>query len=91
MSSVTAYRVVQEALTNVLKRAGPCATNVGVDIGTDALVVTVVDDGRGPRNGSRGHGLVGMRERVAVLGGTLDTGAGPSGGFCVRARLPRAR
>ncbi|MGH8978318.1 MAG: sensor histidine kinase [Acidimicrobiia bacterium] len=90
IAGLTAYRVVQEALTNVLKHAGPCATNVGVDVGTDALVVTVIDDGRGPRNGMNGgHGLVGMRERVAVLGGTLDAGAGVAGGFVVRARLPR--
>jgi signal transduction histidine kinase len=88
VAGLTAYRVVQEALTNVLKHAGPCAADVGVEVADDALIVTVVDDGRGPRSMNGGHGLVGMRERVGVLGGTLDAGAGPRGGFCVRAWLP---
>jgi signal transduction histidine kinase len=88
IAGLTAYRVVQEALTNVLKHAGPCATKVHLDIGADALVVAVVDNGCGSRNGSTGHGLVGMRERVSALGGTLDTGTTPGGGFTVRARLP---
>jgi signal transduction histidine kinase len=88
VAGLTAYRVVQEALTNVLKHAGPCHTGVDVEVGTGALVVTVTDDGRGPRALNGGHGLIGMRERVAVLGGRLDAGAGPRGGFCVRAWLP---
>jgi signal transduction histidine kinase len=88
VAGLTAYRVVQEALTNVLKHAGPCATDVEVEVGEDALTVTVVDDGCGPGSMNGGHGLVGMRERVGVLGGTLDAGAGPRGGFSVRARLP---
>jgi signal transduction histidine kinase len=87
-AGLTAYRVVQEALTNVLKHAGPCRTDVAVSFGDDALVVTVTDDGRGPGSPNGGHGLVGMRERVTVLGGTLDAGASPRGGFSVRASLP---
>jgi signal transduction histidine kinase len=88
VAGLTAYRVVQEALTNVLKHAGPCATDVALSVSDDALIVCVVDDGAGPSAGNGGHGLVGMRERVSVLGGTLDAGAGPAGGFAVRARLP---
>jgi signal transduction histidine kinase len=93
---LTAYRVVQEALTNVLKHAGASRAEVGLDFADDALVVSVVDDGAKPRrtpNGlgpsdGGGQGLVGMRERVAVLGGSLDAGPGTEGGFAVRARLP---
>jgi signal transduction histidine kinase len=88
VSGLTAYRVVQEALTNVLKHAGPCRADVGLALADGALVVTVTDDGSGPAGESSGHGLVGMRERVAVVGGTLDAGAAPTGGFTVRARLP---
>ncbi len=88
VAGLTAYRVVQEALTNVLKHAGPCATDVSVAVRDDALVVSVVDDGRGPGVVNGGHGLIGMRERVAVLGGTLDAGEGDHGGFAVRAWLP---
>ena len=74
VAGLTAYRVVQEALTNVLKHAGPCATDIALSVSDDALIVCVVDDGAGPRGGNGGHGLVGMRERVSVLGGTLDAG-----------------
>jgi signal transduction histidine kinase len=88
VAGLTAYRVVQEALTNVLKHAGPCATDVALSVSDDVLLVSVVDDGLGPRSANGGHGLVGMRERVSVLGGTLDAGAVPTGGFAVRARLP---
>ncbi|RLV48251.1 sensor histidine kinase [Nocardioides mangrovicus] len=88
---LTAYRVVQEALTNVRKHAGPDA-HPRVEVWADAgwLHLVVLDDGRGaaaPDDGS-GHGLAGMRERVAVHGGTLVTGARPRGGFEVRAALP---
>ncbi|MGH9209888.1 MAG: sensor histidine kinase [Acidimicrobiales bacterium] len=102
---LTAYRVIQEALTNVLKHAGDASAEIDLEYGDDALVVTVVDDGAsggrsgdttapGPgRNGrgvvaGAGQGLIGMRERVAVLGGSLETGPRPDGGFSVRARLP---
>ncbi|KNB52759.1 sensor histidine kinase [Streptomyces caatingaensis] len=90
---LTAYRVLQEALTNVCKHAGPGArAEVTVRHLPDGLVLTVRDDGGGVRaEGSPpgGHGLVGMRERVAALGGTIETGPrtdAPS--FRVRVRLP---
>ncbi len=86
---LAAYRVVQEALTNVLRHAAARRAEVALAYGDDALVVTVSDDGRGPSGGDGGgHGLAGMRERVAVLGGSLDAGPGAGGGFAVRARLP---
>ena len=86
---LAAYRIVQEALTNVLRHAAARRAEVALAYGDDDLVVTVSDDGRGPAGGdSGGHGLVGMRERVTVLGGSLDAGPGVGGGFAVRARLP---
>lgn len=93
---MAAYRVVQEALTNVLKHAGPTAsTQVRVDWRSDALAVDVVDDGRGasthPRNDGvdvGGNGLTGMAERVAAYGGTLRAGHRRGGGFQVTATLP---
>ena len=90
---LTAYRIVQEALTNTMKHAGPASAEVRVAYHPDALTVVVADDGRGPgfEPGGGGHGLPGMRERVAVYGGELDAGAHPGGGFRVRARLPLDR
>jgi signal transduction histidine kinase len=97
LTGVTAYRVVQEALTNVIKHASAARADVELRFGDDALVVTVTDDGRGSEgraNGPdgagdhQGHGLAGMRERLVMLGGTLDAGPRPGGGFSVRARLP---
>jgi signal transduction histidine kinase len=86
---LSAYRIVQEALTNSVKHAGPARASVRVRCGEQALEVEVVDDGRGPRPGHRpGHGLDGMRERTALLGGELNAGPAPGGGFAVRARLP---
>jgi signal transduction histidine kinase len=97
---VTAYRVVQEALTNVLRHAPASRARVDLDFCDGALVVTVADDGQGTRarpggSGGRsrgapggGHGLIGMRERVVAVGGELDAGPAPGGGFNVRARLP---
>ncbi|RYY46954.1 MAG: sensor histidine kinase, partial [Actinomycetales bacterium] len=86
------FRVVQESLTNVRKHAGPDAT-AEVEVREDGadLVVTVADDGHGAAGSptSGGLGLVGMRERVAVHGGTLDVGPAPGGGWQVRARIPR--
>jgi signal transduction histidine kinase len=90
---LTTYRVVQEALTNVLRHA-PGATGADVDLcfEGDTLLVTVSDDGpptsAAEANGSSGLGLVGMRERVGSLGGSLDAGPCPGGGFKVQARLP---
>jgi len=88
-----AYRVIQEGLTNVLKHAGPAHAHVLVRYGPGALDVEVRDDGRGgPRaNGDgTGHGLIGMRERVSLYGGELQTGPGEHGGFEIRARIPLA-
>ena len=87
---LSAYRIVQEALTNVVKHAGDAAAEVAIRYEAHALELDVVDDGRGRAmslNGS-GHGLIGMRERVALYGGTLKTGKRDSGGYAVRARLP---
>jgi signal transduction histidine kinase len=86
---VSAYRIVQEALTNVVKHAGPATATVVVRYGRRAVEVEVTDDGRGSVNGStNGHGLVGMRERIELHGGTLEAGGRSAGGFAVKARLP---
>ena len=86
---LTAYRIVQEALTNTLKHAGPAVAHVHVHYGDDAVELTVEDDGAGTGNGNgTGNGLVGIRERVAVVGGTLEAGPLPEGGFRIHARLP---
>ncbi len=87
---LSAYRIVQEALTNVIKHARAQRTDVRVRYALDALELSVVDDGAGNGGGEApGHGLVGMRERVALFGGTLETGAvGDGGGYAVRAVLP---
>ncbi len=87
------YRLIQEALTNAVKHAGPARAHVRLDFGSAALTVEVFDTGRG-YNGRRadradpGHGLLGMRERVALYGGELRTGPRPGGGFRVYARIP---
>jgi signal transduction histidine kinase len=105
---LSAYRIVQEALTNVLKHAGPGA-HTEVRLGTDrgGIVIEVLDDGhankgsesasgRQPEDSDRqdrqsaGHGIVGMRERALLLGGTLETRPRPGGGFRVIAHLPTA-
>jgi signal transduction histidine kinase len=87
---LTAYRIVQEALTNVLKHAGPAHANVVIGYEPAALRLEIVDDGRGVngRATEGGHGLVGMRERVGVYGGSLEAGPVAGGGFHVLARLP---
>jgi signal transduction histidine kinase len=91
---LSAYRIVQEALTNTLKHAGPASATVVLRYGDAAVEVEVVDDGRGAAadgadgDGEAGHGLVGMRERVALFGGELRAGPRPGGGYGVRARLP---
>ena len=84
------YRIVQEALTNVRRHAAATACQICVDYGADALTICVTDDGTGPTEltTSGGHGLVGMRERVALYGGELSTGPLPGRGFGVEARLP---
>jgi signal transduction histidine kinase len=86
---LTAYRLVQEGLTNVVKHAQATRAEVFVSYGDGYLEVTVKDDGKGLGNGDGGgHGLVGMRERVSVYGGELDAGPQPSGGYRLRAKLP---
>ncbi|HEV3463585.1 MAG TPA: histidine kinase, partial [Actinomycetota bacterium] len=111
---LSAYRIVQEALTNSLKHTGPARASVRLCYGREALEVQVLDDGPGPGaapgggglavvtlgpegvlpvSGARpttggGHGLIGMRERVALFGGTLEAGPRPGGGYRVAARLP---
>lgn len=89
---VSAYRILQEALTNVVKHAGPARASVIVRYGGQTIDVEVTDDGRGPSNGNGiGYGLAGMRERVELHGGTLEAGKGDGGGFTVKARLPLER
>jgi signal transduction histidine kinase len=86
---LSAYRVVQEALTNIIKHAQARTAVVEVRYSGRDVAVEVVDDGRGGAAGpSGGHGLMGMRERVAVHGGQLEAGPGPNGGFRVAARFP---
>jgi signal transduction histidine kinase len=88
---LSAYRIVQEALTNTLKHAGNAHAEVTLRYFGDHLDLVVVDDGSGSADGGRsngGHGLVGMRERVAMLGGSLQAGPQERGGFAVTATLP---
>ncbi|MGC5289693.1 sensor histidine kinase [Micromonospora sp. DT231] len=90
---LAAYRVAQEALTNVLRHAGVANARVTVDYRADEVTVEVTDRGAGaagtdPPDEQRGHGLAGMRERVAALGGWLSAGPHAGGGFRVYARLP---
>ena len=87
---LSAFRIVQEGLTNALKHAGHARTMARVRYGVDSLEIEIVDDGDpGSVEVDRGgHGLVGMRERVALYGGTLDAGRRPAGGFAVRVLLP---
>jgi signal transduction histidine kinase len=88
-ADLAAYRVIQESLTNALKHAGPASARVSMDFGADRLTIEVADDGRGPTpDPGVGHGLIGMRERVGVFGGSLRTGERPGGGFVVRAEIP---
>jgi signal transduction histidine kinase len=86
---LAAFRIVQEALTNVRRHAAAQHVQVRLHYGPEELVVTVVDDGAGSTGTAEGHGLQGMRERAQALGGTLTTEAAAGGGFAVTARLPR--
>jgi signal transduction histidine kinase len=95
--NVSVYRIVQEALTNVLKHAGPARAEVTVGCANGAVTIEVTDDGpgnpappavKGAGEVGGGQGLAGMRERVAVFGGDLRAGPRPGGGFTVCARLP---
>jgi len=88
---LSAYRIVQEALTNALKHAGGAGTRVRIGYGADALELEILDAGgttSEPGQVSGGHGLVGMRERVAMYGGTFEAGRVRGGGFGVRVLLP---
>jgi signal transduction histidine kinase len=88
---LSAYRIVQEALTNSLRHAGGASARVVVRYEPHALELEIADDGPGsPEDpeASGGHGLIGMRERVQLFGGELETGPRPGGGFLVVARLP---
>jgi signal transduction histidine kinase len=86
---LSAYRIVQEALTNALKHAGPTSARVLVRYGKDDLELEIADTGAGAvASDGEGHGLVGMRERVSLYGGRLEAGPRDGGGFAVRARLP---
>jgi signal transduction histidine kinase len=93
---VSAYRIVQEALTNVLKHAGSAHAEVSIGYVDDSVTIEVTDDGPGleatdlvwAEEAQGGRGLTGMRERVALFGGDLRAGPRPDGGFAVRARLP---
>jgi signal transduction histidine kinase len=88
---LAAYRIVQESLTNVIRHAGPASAAVSLAYHDDELRIDVADTGQGPyadKAGTAGHGLAGMRERAAAVGGTVQAGPRPGGGFLVAARLP---
>ena len=88
MLDQSAYRIVQEAVTNVLKHADRAPTTITLGYGRAALELTIADEGELRITDHRGHGLVGMRERAAMFGGTLDAGPRDGRGFVVRAVLP---
>jgi len=87
---LSAYRIIQEALTNTLRHANAQHATVSIRYRDDALTLEVVDDGTVPfaHNGTNGRGLIGMRERAATFGGEVETGPNADGGFRVTARLP---
>lgn len=86
---LTAYRIVQEALTNTLKHSGAANTAVRLVYGHSSLLIEVIDDGgHAPADEGHGHGLVGINERVSLFGGTAVTGRVPGGGWRVHAQLP---
>ena len=86
---LSAFRIVQEALTNALTHAGPARARVVLRYRADELELEISDDGTGDGSGSgSGYGLVGMRERVSVYGGELQAGRQPGGGYALRVRLP---
>lgn len=86
---VSAFRIIQEALTNALKHAGPARVSVTLRYAPGDVELEIVDDGAGTGNGDgSGHGLAGIRERVAVYGGEVESGQRPEGGYALRARLP---
>ncbi|MFD5384362.1 sensor histidine kinase [Streptomyces sp. NPDC127074] len=97
ITDLTAYRIIQEALTNTRKHAGPASARIRLDFRTGVLRIAVEDDGHGiPEDGrgggpaisGTGHGMIGMRERAKAVGGTLAAGPRPGGGFRIDAELP---
>jgi len=90
---LAAYRIVQESLTNAIRHAGPASAAVCLSYRPDEIGIDVTDTGHGPKaapggGAAAGHGQAGMRERAAAVGGTVQTGPRPGGGYQVRARLP---
>jgi signal transduction histidine kinase len=86
---LSAYRIIQEGLTNALKHARASQADVAIRFRPDELELEVADDGKGPATtNGHGHGLVGIRERVSIYGGEMTAGAAPKGGFILSARLP---
>jgi signal transduction histidine kinase len=89
---LAAYRIVQESLTNAIRHAGPATVSVELGYGDDELRIDVADTGRGSPAGAvsegTGHGLAGMRERAAAVGGSVESGPSPGGGYRVAAMLP---
>jgi signal transduction histidine kinase len=92
---LAAYRIIQESLTNAIRHAGPASATISLDYGDSALTIEVADTGRGvaaaASSGNGGHGLIGMQERAASVGGSLRAGPGPAGGYRVVAVLPADR
>ncbi|WP_285700059.1 ATP-binding protein [Actinomadura sp. NBRC 104412] len=92
--ALAVYRIVQEALTNMVKHAAPARGRVEIDATGGDVRIEVADDGPGVRvlpTTTPGHGLIGMRERAMMYGGELTAGPRPEGGFAVSARLPYGR
>ncbi len=89
-ADLAAYRIIQESLTNVIRHAGPANATVRLTYSDSELLIAVADTGRGApaHAGGGGYGLIGMRERAAAAGGTMQAGTAPDGGYLVTARLP---
>ncbi|MGH3168937.1 MAG: sensor histidine kinase, partial [Trebonia sp.] len=85
---VSAFRIIQEAVTNVIRHAGTPRCSVAIEFLDEELALEVTDDGRGGTSASTGYGLTGMRERVSLLQGHFTAGPRPEGGFRVAARIP---
>jgi signal transduction histidine kinase len=90
-AELAAYRIVQEALTNVCRHARASSASVVVEYRPSEVALEVIDDGVGGVPAGDGHGIVGMRERAALYGGDVEAAPQPGGGFRVRARIPVER